>query len=75
MIEEYKIAVFAPEVGTVGSISAKRLNEILRDIRGKIEAAVPPPAKPGRPAPGTKPRPAPPAQNKGRSDPRSFRGN
>jgi len=75
MIEEYKIAVFAPEVGTAGSVSAKRLNEILRDIRGKIEAAVPPPAKPARPAPGSKPRPAPPAKNRGRADSRSYRGN
>jgi len=54
MIEEYKIAVFAPEVGTAGPVSAKRLTEFLRDVRAKIEAEAPLPAKGGRGRPGAK---------------------
>ena len=57
MIEEFKIAVFAPEIGTAGPVSAKRLNEVLREVRMKIEASVPPPAKTGGRSPGLKTKP------------------
>jgi ATP-dependent helicase HrpA len=66
MIEEYKIAVFAPEVGTAGTVSAKRLTEALHDVRMKIEAEVPLPAKAGGRAPGLKTRPVRPGPPAGR---------
>ncbi len=63
LIEEYKIAVFAPEVGTAGTVSAKRLTDILREVRTKIESEIPaPPKSAGRgPKPKSRPTPAGPA--------------
>ncbi|MCX6565161.1 MAG: DUF3418 domain-containing protein [Candidatus Aminicenantes bacterium] len=66
LIEEYKIAVFAPEIGTAGPVSAKRLTEALREVRMKIEAAVPPPAKLGSGRQGAKARPSPSGKPAGR---------
>jgi ATP-dependent helicase HrpA len=60
MIEEFKIAVFAPEIGTLGPVSAKRLTEALREVRMKVEAAAPPLAKPGERAQGLRTRPVRP---------------
>ncbi|MHB8055909.1 MAG: DUF3418 domain-containing protein, partial [Candidatus Aminicenantales bacterium] len=59
MIEEFKIAVFAPEIGTSGTVSAKRLAEALRDVRIKIEAENPAQVKAGRSGQSSKARPSP----------------
>jgi ATP-dependent helicase HrpA len=41
LVEELKIAVFAPEVGTAHPVSPKRLNEKLREVRARVEAEAP----------------------------------
>ncbi|MBN1938235.1 MAG: DUF3418 domain-containing protein, partial [Candidatus Aminicenantes bacterium] len=58
LVQEYKVAVFAPEVGAAGPVSAKRLTEALREARAKVEAETPPPAKGRGHAAGAKVRPA-----------------
>ncbi len=47
LIEEFKIAVFAPEVGAAGPVSAKRLTEAVREVRAKVEAEAPPQTRSG----------------------------
>jgi ATP-dependent helicase HrpA len=36
MIEEYKVSVFAQEVGTDGPVSVKRLNKLIGEIERMI---------------------------------------
>ena len=36
MIEEYKISVFAQEIGTDGPVSVKRLNKLIGEIERMI---------------------------------------
>jgi len=74
LIEEYKIAVFAPELGTQGSVSAKRLTEALRDFRAKVETENPSPAKGGRGGQASKGRPAPSGKPALRIDPSRLPG-